>query len=243
MGNKTKYVLHYRNLQLYLSLGIKLTKIHRVLKFKQSDWMKGYIDFNTEKRKNAANDFEKDFFKLMINSVYGKTTENLRKRINVRLVNNAKDFLKYTTRATYVTHKIFNKDFAAIHEIKPVLMLNKPICVGFTVLDLSEWKIYDFHYNFIKTNFNAELLFTDTDSLTYEIKSEDVYEEFFKWKDLFDFSNYSKDSKFFDVTNKRVIGRMKDEFGGVIVNEFVGLKSKLYSIKKLMVKNQILLKE
>ena len=92
-------------------------------------------------------------------------------------------------------------------------------------------------------NFNAELLFTDTDSLTYEIKSEDVYEEFFKWKDLFDFSNYSKDSKFFDVTNKRVIGRMKDEFGGVIVNEFVGLKSKLYSIKKLMVKNQILLKE
>ena len=87
------------------------------------------------------------------------------------------------------------------------------------------------------------MLFTDTDSLTYEIKSEDVYEEFFKWKDLFDFSNYSKDSKFFDVTNKRVIGRMKDEFGGVIVNEFVGLKPKLYSIKKLMVKNQILLKE
>ena len=231
MGNKTKYVLHYRNLQLYLSLGIKLTKFHRVLKFKQSDWMKGYIDFNTEKRKNAANDFEKDFFKLMINSVYGKTTENLRKRINVRLVNNAKDFLKYTTRATYITHKIFNKDFAAIHEIKPVLMLNKPICVGFTVLDLSEWKIYDFHYNFIKTNFNAELLFTDTDSLTYEIKSEDVYEEFFKWKDLFDFSNYSKDPKFYDESNKRVIGKIKDEFGGVIVNEFVGLKLKIYSIK------------
>ena len=103
--------------------------------------------------------------------------------------------------------------------------------------------MYDFHYNFIKKNFSAELLFTDTDSFTYEMGSEDVYEEFFKWKDLFNFSNYSKDSRFFDVTNKRVIGRMKDEFGGVIVNEFVGLKSKLYSIKKLMVKNQILLKE
>ena len=127
--------------------------------------MKKYIDFNTEKRKNAANDFEKDFLKLMINSVYGKTMENLQKRINVRLVNNEKDFLKYTSRPTYIT-KSFGKDYAAIHEIKPILMLNKPIYVGFTVLDLSKWKIYDFHYNFILKKFNAELLFTDTDSLT-----------------------------------------------------------------------------
>ena len=92
--------------------------------------------------------------------------------------------------------------------------------------------MYDFHYNFIKKNFDAELLFTDTDSLTYEIKSKNVYEEFFKWKDLFDFSNYSKDSKFFDETNKKVIGKMKDEFGGVIVDKFVGLRSKTYSMKK-----------
>ena len=180
LGNKTNYVLHYRNLQLYLSLGMKLTKIHRVLEFRQSDWMKKYIDFNIEKRMNVANDFEKYFFKLTINSVYGKTMENLRKRINLRLVNNKKDFLKYTSRPTYITHKSFGKDYAAIHEIKPVLILNKPIYVGFTVLDLSKWKMYDFHYNFIKKNFNAELLFTDTDSLTYEIKSKNVYEEFFK---------------------------------------------------------------
>ena len=138
-----------------------MTKIHRVLKFKQSNWMKKYIDFKTEKRKNATNNFEKDFFKLMINSVYGKTMENLRKKINVRLVCNAKDFLKYTSRPTYVTHKLFDKNYAAIHEIKPVLMLNKPIYVGFTVLELSKWLMYDFPYNFIKKNFNAELLFTD----------------------------------------------------------------------------------
>ena len=150
LGNKTKYVVHYLNHQLYLSLGMKLTKIHRVLKFKQSDWKKRHIDFNTEKRKNAANYFDKDLFKLMINSVYGKTMENLRKRINVRLVNNEKDFLKYTSRPTYVAHKLFDKDYAAIHEIKPVLVLNKPIYVGFTVLDLSKWNMYDFHYNFIK---------------------------------------------------------------------------------------------
>ena len=162
-----------------------------------------------------------------------KQWKNLQKRINVRLVNNAKDFLKYTSKPTYITHKFFGKDYAAIHEIKPVLILNKPIYVGFTVLDLSKWKMYDFHYNFIKKNFDAELLFTDTDSLTYEIKSKNVYENFFKWKDLLDFSNFSKDSKFFDETNKKVIGKMKDEFGGVIVDEFVGLKSKMYSMKKI----------
>ena len=152
--------------------------------------MKKYIDFSTEKRMNVVNDFEKGFFELMINSVYGKTMENLRKRINVRLMNNVKDFLKHTSKPTYITHKIFGKDYAAIHEIKPVLVLNKPIYVGFLVLDLSKPKIYDFYYNFIKKNFDAELLFTDTDSLSYEIKSGNVYEKIFKWKDLFDFSNY-----------------------------------------------------
>ena len=212
---------------------MKLTKIHRVLKVKQSDWMKKYIDFNTEKRTNTANSFEKDFFKLMINSVYGKTMENLRKRINVRLVNNEKDFLKYTSRPTHITHKIFDKNYAAIHEIKPVLILNKPIYVGFTVLELSKWLMYDFHYSFIKKHFDAELLFTDTDSLTYEIKSEDVYEECFKHKYLFEFSNYPKDSKFFDQANKKVIGKMKNESEGKIIGKFGGLKSKMYSMKNI----------
>ena len=96
------------------------------------------------------------------------------------MINNAEDFSKYTSKPICITHKIFCKDYAAIHEIKPTLILNKPIYVGFTVLDLSKWKMYDFHYNFIKNNFDAELLFTDTDSLNYEIKSENVYEEFFK---------------------------------------------------------------
>ena len=164
--NKTNYVVHYRNRQLYLSLGMKLTKIYRVLKPNQSDWMKKYIDFNTEKRMSANNDFEIDFFKLMINSVYGKTMEYLRKRINVRLVNNEKDFLKYTSRPTYITHKLFGKDYAANHEIKPILILNEPTYIGFTILDLSKWMMYDFRGNFIKKKFNAEWLFTDTESLT-----------------------------------------------------------------------------
>ena len=170
LGDKTNYVVHYGNLQLYLSLGMKLTKIHGVLKFKQFHWMKKYINFNTEKRKNAANDFEKDFFKLIINSVYGKTMENLQKRINVRLVNNEKDFLKYTSRPDHVTHKIFDNNFAAIHEIKPVLMLNKPIYVRFTVLELSKWLMYDFHYNFIKKHFDLELLLLTQSYLSNQIR-------------------------------------------------------------------------
>ena len=177
-----------------------MTKIYRVLKFNQSDCMKKYINFNTKKRTNATYSIEKDFFKLMINIVYGKTMENLRRRINIRIVNNEKDYLKYTSRPTHITHKIFGKNHAAIHEIKPVLKLNKPIYIGFTVLELSKWLMYDFHSNFIKKHFDAELLFTDTDRLTYEIKSGDVYEKFFKHKQLFDFSNYPKDSKFFDET-------------------------------------------
>ena len=182
---------------------------------------------------NAANDSEKDFFKLMINSVHGKTMENLRKRISVRLVTNEEDFLKYSSKPIRITHKIFGKNYAAIHEIKPVLMFNKLTYVEFTVLELSKWLTYDFHYNFIKKNFDAKLLFTSTNSLAYEIKLEDVYEELFKHEHLFDFSNFPKDSKFFDETNKKVIGKMKDEFGGGVVAEFVGLKSKRYSVKKI----------
>ena len=159
------------------------------------------------------------------------------------LVNNDTDFLRYTSKPTHITHKIFGTNYASIHKIKPVITFNKPIYVGFTVLELSKWLIYDFHYNFMKKHFDAESLFTDAYSLTYEVKSEDVYEESFKHKHLFYFSSYSKDSKFFDETNKKVIGKMKDESEGKIINEFVGLKSKMNSIKILMVNNLIRQKE
>ena len=144
-----------------------------------------------------------------------------------------KFFLKYMSKPSHITHKIFDKNYAANHEIKPILTLRKPIYVGFAVLELRKWLIYDFHYNFIKKKFDAELLFTDTESLTYEIKSEDIYEKNFKHKHLFDFSNYPEDSKFFDSTNKKVIGKMKDVLEGKATGEFVGLKSKLHSMKAI----------
>ena len=162
----------------------------------------------------------------MNNSVFGKTMENLRKRISVKLVNNAKDYIKYISKPSFVSQKIFSKNFVAIYEIRPALILNKPIYVGFSTLELSKYLMYEFHYNFIKSKFDANLLFADTDSLVYEIKTEDVYED----KNLFDFSDYSLNSKFFDPVIKKAIGKMKDEFKGNMISEFIVLNSNMYSL-------------
>ena len=143
-------MLHYRNLQLYLDLGLKIKKVHQVLEFDQSPWFKQYIDFNTEKQKHAKNSFEKNFFKLMNNSVFGKTMENLRKRVDVRLVTNEKQLLELTSKPTYVNSKIFNENPVAVHKIKETLTLNSPAYVGMCILDLSKTLTYDFHYNYIK---------------------------------------------------------------------------------------------
>ena len=142
---------------MHLSIGMKLTKVHRVLKFKRSDLLKKYIK---GKRKNAAKSFEKDFFKLMINDVYGKTIENLRKRINVKLVSNDRSYKKYVSKPSFYSQKIFSKNSVAIHEIKSVLTIGKPIYVGFSILDLSKLLMYEFHYNYIK-KYDAKLLLTD----------------------------------------------------------------------------------
>ena len=247
--------MHYRNLQLYTDLGLKVTKVHRVLEFNQSPWLKQYIDFNTEKRKNAKNDFEKDFFKLMNNSVFGKTMENIRKRVDVRLVTDENKLLKLASKPTYVSSKIFNENLVAVHKIKETLTLNRPAYVGMCILDLSKTLMYDFHYKYIKDEYGdkAKLLFTDTDSLTYEIEAEDVYQKFWNDKNRFDNSDYPKSSPYFDKTNKKVIGKFKDEAAGVPICEFVGLRSKMYSyikdnqkggktakgIKKNVIKNNI----
>ena len=223
LANKERYVLHYNNLQLYLSLGLKLTKIHRALKFNQSPWLKKYIDFNTQKRMEAKNSFEKDFFKLMNNSVFGKTMENLRKREDIKLVTDKEKLLKLTSKPSFISSKIFNEDLVAVHKIKPTLLLNRPAYVGMCILDLSKTLMYDFHYNYIKKQYGnkAKLLFTDTDSLAYEIEADDVYSDFWKDRHLFDNSDYSKSSPFFYNTNKRVIGKFKDEVEGIPIENLL----------------------
>ena len=213
LNNKKEYVVHYRNLQLYMDLGLKVTKVHTALKFKQSPWLKQYIHFNTNKKKEANTSFEKDFFKLMNNSIFEKTTENLRKRVDVRLVTDVDQFIKLTSKPTFVSSKIFNKNLVAVHKIKETLKLNRPAYVGRCVLDLSKTLMYDFHYNYIKKEYGsrAKLLFTDTDSLTYEIETEDVYKDLSKSKELFDNSYYPKGSPYKFQENKKVIGEFKDE--------------------------------
>ena len=135
---------------------MRLTKIHRILEFAQSKWLKTYIDFNTEKRKNARNDFEKDFFKLMNNSVFGETMENLRKRVNVKLINTEKQLKKLTASPLFDYFRIFDENLVAVNMRKPSLYLNRPIYVGFCILDLSKTLMYDFHYNYIKAK--AEMM-------------------------------------------------------------------------------------
>ena len=167
----------------------------------------------------------------MNNSVFGKTIENLRKRVNVTLINEPEKLLKYCAKPTYVSSKIFNENLVAVHKIKESLTLNRPAYVGMCILDISKTLMYDFHYNYIKKKYgkNAKLLFTDTDSVTYNIKTEDVYKDFWADKDKFDFSSYKETSDFYDLKNKKVIGKMKDETAGVPIAEFVGLRSKMYS--------------
>ena len=139
--------------------------------------MRSYIDFNTDKRKKSSNESDKNFFKLMNNALYSKTMENLRKRIKIRVVKNSQDFIKYTSRPTCVNWKVFENNLAAIPEKKISLTLNKPIYVGFTVLELSKWEMYNFHYNFMIRKFHTRLLFTDTGSLCYGIHGKNTHKK------------------------------------------------------------------
>ena len=221
---------------MYLEMGMRLTAVHRGISFYQSPWMKPYINKNTELRKTAANSLEKDFFKLMNNSVFGKTIENIRKRQNVFVIDNRKKASKLTCRPNFDRLTIFDENLIAVHMKKTEVYFNKPVYVGQAILDLSKTLMFDFHYNYIKKKYKdkAELLFTDTDSLMYQIKTNDFYKDISP--DIltkFDTSDYSPNHKSGIPTgvNKKVIGMFKDEVAGKQITCFVGLRPKLYSFR------------
>ena len=234
LRNKKKYVLHYKNLIQCLDMGLKITCIHRGIKFVESEWMKPYIDKNTNLRTKANNNFEKDFFKLMNNSVFGKTMENIRNRVDVKLVNTKEKLRKLAAKPNFKGRKIFSENLVSVHMKKTSLTMNKPVYLGMCILELSKIIMFDFHYNYIKSKYTdkAKLLFTDTDSLMYEIQTEDFYKDISgDVKDRFDTSDYPENHPSGIPTgiNKKVLGMMKDEAAGKIIKEFVGLRSKLYS--------------
>lgn len=231
--DKKDYVCHIRNLKYYMEKGLVLTKIHTALKFNQSTWLKPYIDFNTHKRTISKNEFEKDMYKLMNNAVFGKTMENMRARVDIKLVTNESKYLKQVAKPQYVEQKIYSENLVAIKKVKKVVKLNKPIYVGVSVLDLSKLHMYQFHYDYIKQKYGEKstLLFTDTDSLCYHIKTDDIYKDMKEDIHVFDQCDYSMDGfRSQDNSNKKVIGKFKDETNGVPIVEFCGLRSKMYSI-------------
>ena len=236
LQDKTNYILHYKNLQQCLNLGLKLTKVRRGIKFNEQAWLKDYIQLNTDLRKKGTTDFEKDFFKLMNNSVFGKTMENIRNRIDVRLVTKEEQLEKLAKKPNFDRVNIFTKDLVAVHMKKTTIELMKPIYLGMSILDLSKTLMYDFHYNYIKKKYGdqSNLLFTDTDSLCYEIKTQEFYKDIsVDVRRKFDTSNFKKchPSGIETGVNKKVIGMMKSETGEKQISEFVGLRSKLYAYK------------
>ena len=236
LRHKNNYVIHYKNLMQCLRLGMKLKKIHRGIKFIESAFLKPYIDKNTSLRTQAKNNFEKDFFKLMNNSVFGKTMENIRNRVNVKLVDTGEQFKKLTAKPNYESRKIFNENLVSVHMKKTSLTMNKPVYLGMSILELSKIIMFDFHYKYIKPKYRnkAKLLFTDTDSFLYEIQTEDFYKDIAgDVRDRFDTSDYPEGHPSGIPTgiNKKVLGKFKDEAAGKVIKEFVGLRAKLYSYK------------
>ena len=237
LKDKEKMVLDGRNLKLFLSLGMKLKKIRRGIGFREKAFMKPFIEWNTKLRTAARNDFEKELFKLASNSVYGKTMENVRNRINMKLVNDRKKKAKYVKKVNFKHATKFGEKIAAVHMKKTKVILNKPIFVGAAILDLSKIHMFEFHYGYVKKKWEkVKVLYSDTDSLILEIETDDFFadtgEDVKKW---FDTSKYPKDhfaaKNGFPVgKNKKILGMFKDEAEGKIIREFVGLRPKCYSV-------------
>ncbi len=230
---KEHYVLHGRLLELYWKLGMKITRIHRVVRFRQKPWMAGYIDKNTRMRQETKDEFEKSFFKLMNNSVFGKTIENVRKRKRVKVISEwsgRSGASRLIASPQFHSHQILDENSVIIELRKTQVCLSKPIYIGATVLDLAKYLMYDFHYNFVKKVMpETRLLYTDTDSFLYLFTNNTLSDLIRHDPDQFDTSSYPKDHPLYSKKNDAVIGKMKDEAKGKRIRQFVGVRSKMYA--------------
>ena len=232
MYDKNNYVVHIRLLKQALNHGIILKKVYRVIQFNQEPWLKPYIDMNTELRKQAKNHFEKDFFMLMNNSVFGKTIENVRKHRDIRLVTTDKRRNRLVSEPNYHKAKWFSENLLAIEMKKIKVKMNKPVYLGLPILEVSKPLMHDFWYDYMKPKYagNVKLCYTDTDTFVMHTKTKYFYKDIADdVEKRFDTSNYECDRLLPKGKNKKVIGLMKDELGGKIMTEFVALRLKTYS--------------
>ena len=232
--NKQKYVININTLKQALNHGLKLKKVHREIQFKHKAWLKIYIDMNTDLRKDAKNEFEKKFFKLMNISVFGKTMENVRNHKNIKLVTSDKRRKRLVSEPNYHLHKKFSDHLMAIEMKKTRVKMTKPLYLGMSMLDISKILMYEFWYDYINPKYGekAKFCYTDTDSFIIYIKTEDFFEDISNdVEKRFNTSNYDKkDKKSLPIgKNKKVSGLFKDELGGKLITEFVALRRKVYS--------------
>ena len=230
---KRKYIIHIRALKQALDHGLVLEHIHRCIGFKESPWMKEYIDFNTNLRTAAKNDFEKDFYTLMNNLVFEKTMENIRRHRDIKLVNNQKDYLKAVMHPNFKSGTLLGPDLIGCEMGKIKVVMNKPVYLGQAILDLSKLIMYEFHYDYMLPKYgeHIKLCNMNTDSFVYDINIEDFYKDIAgDVETRFDTSGYC-DRPLPIGKNKRVIGSMKDELGGEVIKEFISLHPKMYSYR------------
>ena len=235
--DKKKYLIHYRMLKFYVRHDMVVEKIHEIISFKQSKWLESFVSFNTQKRNKAKNDFEKDFFKLLVNAVFGKFLENVRNRLNLELIkkDNIKKIIDQQSKLTFSGIQKSYENYDSYTFKKYEVVMDKAIYVGFAILELSKLHMYETYYDTLQPYFGQKILqlhYIDTDGMILSMKTENIIKDFKNLEDIFDFSNLDQNQELFSEKNKRDIGKFKIETPkNVVINEFVCLRSKAYSFK------------
>ena len=235
LHEKTEYVINIRSLKQALNHGLVLKKVHIVIKFNQNAWLKPYIDMNAKLSQKAKNNFEEDIFKLINNVVFGKTTENVRKHRNIKLVTTERRRNYLVSERNYHTTKFFTENLLATEMRKTQILINKPVHFGLSKLDLSKTLMYQFWYEYVKLKYgeNAKLCYMETGSFIVHVKTDDISKDIAEDVGTrFDTSNFELDKPLPKEKNKKVIGLLKDELAGKTMEEFVGLRAKTYSYLK-----------